>query len=60
MNFNIKKYIKTFEGMLFKGYNLNIFKGHRASDKRGAEKIIDELYQNLEQDVQRAKDNLNK
>ena len=59
MNFNFKNYIKSIEKKLFKGYKLDIFRGHKASNKRGAEKVIDDLYKNLDEKVKKAKNNLN-
>ena len=59
MNFDLRNYIKTIEEKLFKGYKLDIFRGHKASDKRGVEKVIDDLYTNLDEKVKKAKNNLN-
>ncbi len=41
---------------MFKGYNLWIFRGYVAIDKRGAEKIIDEIYATLPEDIKKARE----
>lgn len=50
--------IKTLEQSLEHNYSLKIFKGYVAVNKRGVEKIIDELYANLPEDVQNAREYL--
>ncbi len=57
---NFKEYIKKIEEKIFKGYKLKIFKGYKASDKRGAQKVIDDIYSNLENDVENAKKQIGK
>lgn len=41
---------------MFKGYKLWIFKGYVAINKRGAEKIIDEIYATLPDDINKARE----
>lgn len=48
----LESYIKE------KSYSLSIFKGYTAINKQGAEKIIDELYANLPEDVKQAREYL--
>lgn len=47
--------IKILEQQLETNYSLRIFKGYVAINKRGVEKIIDELYANLPEDVANAR-----
>lgn len=56
MRFEIFNKIEELEQLIFKGYNLWIFKGYVAIDKRGAEKIIDEIYATLPEDVKKARE----
>lgn len=55
MKFNIYKKIKELEELLFNGYKLWIFRGYTAVNKRGAEKIINDIYATLPIDVENAK-----
>ena len=55
MEFKTKKLIKSFEDQIEQSYALPIFRGYIAIDKRGAEKIINELYSTLPADVQAAR-----
>jgi len=58
MKLNIINYIKQIEEKLFKGYKLQIFKGYNASDKKGAQKVINDLYSNLSEEIENAKKEL--
>lgn len=60
MEFKTKKLIKSFENQIEQSYALPIFRGYIAIDKRGAEKIINELYSTLPADVQAARNFLQK
>lgn len=60
MEFKTKKLIKSFEDQIEQSYALPIFRGYIAIDKRGAEKIINELYSTLPADVQAARNFLQK
>ena len=53
-----KEFIQNLEAKIFNGYHLPIFKGYNASDKRGAEKIINSIYPTLDNDVNNAKKQL--
>lgn len=55
MEFKTPKIIKNLEEKIENSYSLPIFKGYVAINKRGVEKIIDELYTNLQEDTQKAK-----
>lgn len=55
MHFKILDQVKALEEQIFKGYNLWIFRGYVAVNKRGVEKIFDEIYATLPQDVQEAR-----
>lgn len=55
MEFETKKIIKNLEEQIEKAYNLPIFKGYTAINKRGVEKLIDEIYSNLPVDVMKAR-----
>ncbi|MBR1460664.1 hypothetical protein IJ596_03385 [bacterium] len=55
MFFRSLEYIKDLEKELNSSYSLPIFRGYVAIDKRGVEKIIDELYSALPEDVQIAR-----
>ena len=50
--------LKMLENQIHTGYGLSIFKGYKAIDKYGVEKIIDELYSNLPEDVKQAREYL--
>ena len=56
MRFEIFNKIEELEQLMFKGYNLWIFRGYVAIDKRGAEKIIDEIYATLPEDIKKARE----
>lgn len=58
MFFKSLEYIKELENCINSSYSLPIFKGYVAINKRGVEKIIDELYASLPVDVQRAREYL--
>lgn len=58
MFFKSLEYIKELENCINSSYSLPIFKGYVAINKRGVEKIIDELYASLPIDVQRAREYL--
>ena len=55
MRFKSLEIIKALEQQLQTGYSLSIFKGYVAINKRGVEKLIDELYANLPEDVMAAR-----
>ncbi len=56
MKFKTRELIKELEANIKNSYSLPIFKGYKAINKRGVEKLIDELYANLPEDVQRARE----
>lgn len=56
MEFKSLKIIKDLEKQIQTGYSLSIFKGYIAINKRGIEKLIDELYANLPEDVKAARE----
>ncbi len=58
MKFNSRQTIQNLENAVLKGYNLPIFKGYKAINKIGVEKLIDELYAHLPDDVQKAREYL--
>lgn len=47
--------IRELEEKIFKGYSFWMFKGYVAVEKRGVEKIIDDIYASLPTDVLRAR-----
>jgi len=55
MDFETKKIIENLEEQIEKGYTLPIFKGYTAINKRGVEKLIDEIYSSLPVDVVKAR-----
>ena len=55
MKFKSLEIIKALEKQVETGYSLKIFKGYVAINKRGVEKLIDELYANLPDDVKAAR-----
>lgn len=55
MQFKTRELIKELEANIKNSYSLPIFRGYKAVDKRGVEKLIDELYANLPDDVQKAR-----
>ncbi|MBD5402853.1 hypothetical protein HDR58_08665 [bacterium] len=58
MKFLSREAIKNIEKTIQKSYNLPIFKGYKAINKRGLEKLIDELYAHLPEDVEKAREYL--
>lgn len=56
MQFKTRELIKELETNIKNSYSLPIFRGYKAVNKRGVEKLIDELYANLPDDVQKARD----
>ncbi len=58
MEFKTPRIIRNLEKSIKNSYSLPIFKGYAAINKRGVEKIIDELYANLQEDIQKAKEYL--
>lgn len=60
MESKIQDYIKKLEEKLFRGYHLKIFKGFKASNQTGAQKVINELYENLDENVEKAKKDLDR
>lgn len=59
MKFEILSKIQELEELIFKGYKLWIFRGYVAVNKRGVEKIIDDIYTTLPVDVHNARQYLN-
>ena len=55
MFFKTFQYLKDIENLINRSYNLPIFKGYKAINKRGVEKLIDEIYANLPTDVLEAR-----
>lgn len=55
MKFKTEKIIHDLENQIEHSYSLPIFKGYIAVDKRGVEKIIDEIYSNLPVDIMKAR-----
>lgn len=55
MKFRTREVIKSLEEKLKTGYALSIFKGYKAVNKNGIEKLIDEIYMQLPYDVQKAR-----
>ena len=60
MKYHIREKIRELEEQIFSGYCLKIFRGYVAVDKRGVDKIIDEIYSTLPQDVIEARTYLKK
>ena len=58
MEFKPRKIIKKLEENINNSYSLPIFKGYKAINKAGVEKLIDELYANLPDDVKKAREYL--
>lgn len=58
MEFKTRKIIKKLEENINNSYSLPIFKGYKAINKAGVEKLIDELYANLPDDVKKAREYL--
>jgi len=56
VQFKTRELIKELETNIKNSYSLPIFRGYKAVNKRGVEKLIDELYANLPDDVQKARD----
>ena len=55
MLFKLFECLKDIERMINQSHDLPIFKGYKAIDKRGVEKLIDEIYATLPVDVQIAR-----
>ncbi len=55
MKFKSLEIIKALENQIETGYSLKIFRGYVAINKRGVEKLIDELYAKLPEDVMAAR-----
>lgn len=58
MQFMSRQTLKHLEATIQNSYSLPIFKGYKAINKTGIEKLIDELYANLPDDVKRAREYL--
>ena len=56
MRFHTRELIKNLEENLQNSYSLPIFKGYKAINKRGVEKLIDQIYATLPHDVQKARE----
>ena len=56
MKFKSLEIIKALEKQIDTGYSLKIFRGYIAINKRGVEKLINELYANLPNDVKAARE----
>lgn len=56
MKFKTRQVIKELEENINNSYSLPIFKGYKAVNKYGVEKLIDELYAYLPDDVRRARE----
>lgn len=55
MQFRTKKIIQELENKIEKSYSLPIFRGYVAVNKRGLEKLLDEMYATLPVDIQVAR-----
>lgn len=55
MEFRSRKIIKELENKIEQSYSLPIFRGYVAVNKRGVEKLIDEMYETLPVDIQVAR-----
>lgn len=55
MKFKTREIIKELEKNINNSYTLPIFKGYKALNKAGVEKLIDELYANLPEDIKKAR-----
>lgn len=55
MQFRTKKIIQELENKIEKSYSLPIFRGYVAVNKRGLEKLLDEIYATLPVDIQVAR-----
>ncbi len=58
MYFRSTKIIKELESKINQSYSLPIFRGYVAVNKRGVEKLIDEIYETLPVDLQVAREYL--
>ena len=58
MKFKTFQIVKELENFVETGYSLKIFKGYKAINKRGVEKLIDEIYENLPADIENARNYL--
>lgn len=54
MNFKSTKIIQELENQLNNSYSLPIFRGYVAINKRGVEKLINEIYHSLPEDTKTA------
>lgn len=55
MDFQFPKILKELETQINNSYKLPIFRGYTAINKRGIEKLIDEIYETLPIDVMEAR-----
>lgn len=51
-----KEILKDLEQNIENSYSLPIFRGYKAINKTGVEKLIDDIYANLPQDVKNARE----
>lgn len=58
MDFKFPKILKELETQINSSYKLPIFKGYIAINKRGIEKLIDEIYETLPIDLMEARNYL--
>lgn len=58
MKFISRETIEHLENAIQNSYSLPIFKGYKAINKTGIEKLIDELYASLPEDVRKAREYL--
>lgn len=56
----VREKIRELEEKIFKGYSFWMFKGYVAVNKRGVEKIIDDIYASLPEDILEARNYLKK
>ncbi len=55
MFFKSFEYLRDIEKLISESYNLPVFKGYKAINKRGVEKLIDNIYASLPEDVVNAR-----
>jgi hypothetical protein len=55
VRFKIFGYLKSLEDKVNDGVSVVLFKGYKAIKKRGVEKIIDDIYSQLPEDVHNAR-----
>jgi hypothetical protein len=58
VRFKIFGYLKSLEDKVNDGVSVVLFKGYKAIKKRGVEKIIDDIYSQLPEDVHNAREYL--